>query len=1858
MTEAPLHLTLTPLDAPGRYLLTSDLSSYQLELRPDTLSDYLRRLRPVLVGGNDPSGSLTPPDLLREIGIRLWQALFPHATLTEARESLVNALRQHVTPLLLTFPPTLAELPWELLCDPEHEDDAAFLARQRPLARLVPGGRELPPLAPPLRVLLLISSPPGLREGQRLDVESERAAVEQATRAHRASGFLHLLVEDLVTIPRVQRALLSFKPHIVHFIGHGSFEEGTGGMLWWENEQGEPFPISETHLASLLRPRGLRAVVLHSCKTAKSSLRDNLRGMAGVLVEAGIPAVLAQQANFTYASSQQASDLFYNALCSGLGMAEATFEARQALALTDRPDWAVPTLQATAAGLLPLMDLRAPPGIADPLLESYRLRGGLPAPTRVFVGRQWELRALRGMLESPPGSGPTVALLTGPGGVGKSTLAAQAIVRYGAQYKAALTLSCVEYTSIDLFLLRIGEFVENQGVSWLLKDTLPDPKQSTNSKIEKAVEALNESGPLLLIVDNLESVQYADRTLSDPALLSLVQQLLTNLSNGRVLITGRYRVEGLLPRGKFASSLLPVDLDDLSHCESIQLLERHPILARLSDPVREHLVDEFGGLPYVYDLLSMRAGSASLEKLVHDIQGRLTQEREQRSSAEWQQVRQEAVEFVALASITAFLSKAAYQLLGELSIFRHPFPLEALEQGIGVTRAEWQPLLDYGLLRYDSNNGEYQLHSLTRRFAEGLLDEADRKRLQRKASNWYLRYGRETSHELSDYLEAYSLLRTSGDSQRAGRLALNLGETLRRFGLYTLWRSLCLETVGDAHTEDNVLTAVALDQLGIIAQDQGDYAEARRLYNQSQEIKERLDDQAGRARTLDNLGVIAQNQGDYAEARRLYGQSLEIEERLGDQAGRASTLHNLGNIAQNLGNYAEACRLYNQSLEIKERLDDQAGRASTLHNLGMIAQDQGDYAEARRLYGQCLEIEERLGNERDRAATLNQLGVIAQNQGDYAEAHRLYGQCLEIEERLGDHRSRASTLRNLGVIAQDQGDYEEARRLYGQGLEIQERLGDQNGRADTLHNLGVIAQFQGDYAEARRLYGQSLEIKERLGDQNGRADTLHNLGVIAQDQGDYAEARRLYGQSLEIKERLGDQRGRAGTLLYLGVIAQDQGDYEEARRLYGQGLEIQERLGDQAGRASTLHQLGTIAQDQGDYEEARRLYGQSLEIEERLDDQAGRAGTLHQLGAIAQLQGGYAEARRLYGQSLEIQERLGDQNGRASTLHNLGAIAQLQGDYAEARRLHCQSLEIKERLGDQAGRAGTLHNLGVIAQDQGDYEEAHRLFVQSLEIKERLGDQAGRASTLHNLGIIAGLQGDYEEARRLYGQSLEIQERLGDQAGRASTLHKLGIVAQKQGDYAEARRLYGQSLEIQERVGDQDGRAGTLHELGTITRDQGDYEEARRLYGQSLEIRERLGDKRGRAGTLHQLGIIAQDQGDYEEARRLYGQSLEIEEQLGDKRGRASTLGQLGMLAQQQKDYHAAVQYTFQSLLIFEQLLSPSRILVLRTLAQIRSEMGEAAFVAVWEKVASRQPLPDLPHLDPEDALLRKLVALLRASTWAVAQRIVETHPELLDTKVDAVLEKLIALQQDDRARALIKHYSLLLARCREVGCAAAFAEQHVKQEQSQEREGQAASLNALSQQVVTTLRTGDRRQREALATHLESQVRNFSMDGVGDFLALLAAWLRSEETATYQETLQPVFQKVYRQMKVAVNAEQDREDVDENVENSAHESEEGHPITVEELSRLASEVLAHGTMDDRQRLAANLDEVQGSLPQEASALGTFLGCLAVALRGETPDPTTLEDPFMQLWHEFQVAPLEQHGQQEHQDGGAHGEKG
>jgi tetratricopeptide (TPR) repeat protein len=95
------------------------------------------------------------------------------------------------------------------------------------------------------------------------------------------------------------------------------------------------------------------------------------------------------------------------------------------------------------------------------------------------------------------------------------------------------------------------------------------------------------------------------------------------------------------------------------------------------------------------------------------------------------------------------------------------------------------------------------------------------------------------------------------------------------------------------------------------------------------------------ASSYHQLGMIAQDRGDYDQALDWYRQSLAIKEELGNRGGMASSYHQLGMIAQDRGDYDQALDWYRQSLAINEEVGNRGGMASTISQIGDLLTETG-----------------------------------------------------------------------------------------------------------------------------------------------------------------------------------------------------------------------------------------------------------------------------------------------------------------------------------------------------------------------------------------------------------------------------------------------------------------------------------------------------------------------------------------------------------------------------------------------------------------------------------------------------------------------------------------------------------------------------------------------------------------------------------------------------------------------------------------------------------------------------------------------------------------------------------------------------
>ena len=282
----------------------------------------------------------------KRFGRELFAALFQGEVRDVYRACLADARRQNrglrVT-LALTKVPELMDVPWEYLYD---EPDFLAVSVWTPVVRYLDVARPKAPLpvSPPLRVLGMISDVVDL---PRLDVEGERQRLEAALRPLRSQGRVEVHWTQAATLDALLRKLHHGDFHILHFVGHGGYDEAReDGVLLFQGPDGRSQEITGERLATILQDhRSLRLVVLNACEGARSSRSDPFAGVAASLVQRGIPAVVAMQFEITDDAALTFAAYFYEALAQGDPVDRAVAHARLGIfASGNDVEWGTPVL--------------------------------------------------------------------------------------------------------------------------------------------------------------------------------------------------------------------------------------------------------------------------------------------------------------------------------------------------------------------------------------------------------------------------------------------------------------------------------------------------------------------------------------------------------------------------------------------------------------------------------------------------------------------------------------------------------------------------------------------------------------------------------------------------------------------------------------------------------------------------------------------------------------------------------------------------------------------------------------------------------------------------------------------------------------------------------------------------------------------------------------------------------------------------------------------------------------------------------------------------------------------------------------------------------------------------------------------------------------------------------------------------------------------------------------------------------------------------------------------------------------------------------------------------------------------------
>ncbi|MFC9250057.1 tetratricopeptide repeat protein [Amycolatopsis thailandensis] len=767
----------------------------------------------------------------------------------------------------------------------------------------------------------------------------------------------------------------------------------------------------------------------------------------------------------------------------------------------------------TPTVITPMEQVDAPAGLIN-----------LRERSRLFVGRDRDMRRLRDAMTASPSGSVAVTAVHGLGGVGKSTLAAHYAETHRGDYTLVWWITADAQTAIDTGLARLAIALQPA------VQALPLEQQT-----EHGLRWLATHHDWLLILDNL----------SEPADVAV---LLGRVPGGHVLITSR-RTTGW---HAVATSLA---VDVLEPDRAAEMLAR--ILAHSSTKAQDvdMVCAELGYLP----LGIAQAGAYMAE--THTTPGKYLRLLRQSPAAMYGKKAEGVQTQRTMARIWCItldrlaetpLAGALLRVLAWYASDDIPaYLVDGLDDELAVSEALGR-LAAYAMI---TRSGEtISVHRLVQAVTR-TPDPDDPHR------------GPHDINHARDYAaralaEALEVLNDETPQDRSVlRILLPHTESLA------------------SHTDpndDTIDTVVALSRISHFLKAQGAAATATEYFRRCLASCHRIvgPDQPETLACRHNLASGYEAAGDLRQASSLYQAALADSERVAgnDHPATLATRSNLAAVYQAGGDLRKAIPLLESTVADYERVlgTEHPSILVSRSNLAAAYAKAGDLVRAISLLESTVADYERvLGTEHPSIlVSRSNLAAAYAKAGDLARAIPMFESVLATRKQvLGpDHPRTLSSCGNLAAVYQDAGDL-------GQAIPLYEKTFVDRGRVlgpdhpDTLasrNNLAYARRAVGDLGLAILLYEATLVDSTRvLGSEHIITLTaLNNLASAYETGGELDRATSLYEVALAACERsLGpDHPTTLTTRNNLASAYETTGDYRLAIKLYKATLVDRERV--------------------------------------------------------------------------------------------------------------------------------------------------------------------------------------------------------------------------------------------------------------------------------------------------------------------------------------------------------------------------------------------------------------------------------------------------------------------------------------------------------------------------------------------------------------------------------------------------------------------------------------------------------------------------------------------------------------------------
>jgi predicted ATPase/DNA-binding SARP family transcriptional activator len=618
----------------------------------------------------------------------------------------------------------------------------------------------------------------------------------------------------------------------------------------------------------------------------------------------------------------------------------------------------------------------------------------IPAPLHALLGRERELAALSELIRRPD---TRLVTLTGPGGIGKTSLAFELGRRLGAEF--------ADGSAVAL----LGTLDDPDRVTRAMLDALEIPETGRDPADD--LSHMLAQSELLLVVDNFEQVLAASPSIS---------HLLTACPSLKVVVTSR---APLHVAGEHEFPVPPLAEDEAAELFVTRAQAANPRfeLSEENAAAVAELCAKLDGLPLAIELAAARAKMLPPAAMLARLGNRLELLTDSRRDAP----RHQQTLRLTLDWSYDLLDPEAQRLFAQLAVFAGGCTLASAEvvcriegsildglaglvdESLLVQREHAEPrftmlqlVRDYALERLEASGESEELRRRHLEHFVALAEEAEPRLAGAEQATWLTRI--EDEHDNLRAALTHAL--ESGEPEMALRLVVGVRRFWQIHGYLAEGRQSLRSALTATDATHSELRANAFNMLGILAGEQGDFDAAHDEFTSAADEARAVGATRALSSALVNLGNLAFFKGELDAARYLYRESIEHFAELGDVRGQALARENIGLLSLTADDAAEAVTWLAAAREQAREAGDDLEVGGATRSLAAANIELGNFAEATSLLAESLSIARELGDTHGIAVSLETFAGLSATTGEARRAATLFGASDATRASIGARR--------------------------------------------------------------------------------------------------------------------------------------------------------------------------------------------------------------------------------------------------------------------------------------------------------------------------------------------------------------------------------------------------------------------------------------------------------------------------------------------------------------------------------------------------------------------------------------------------------------------------------------------------------------------------------------------------------------------------------------------------------------------------------------------------------------------------------------------------------------------------------------